>query len=129
MGEPEAAEGAIADMEAAGLAPGPRAYHAYVFAHVKANSASGALAAIRRCWEAGVVPLPETYAAVVAAHLGARDLDTAEAVLASNRRAGVDCTRSWQLLVAGMFKMERGAKAMEAYEQVRWGGGACGPST
>lgn len=124
-GESESAEQIIANMEAAGLAPGPRAYHAFVFAHVKGGSPSGALAAIRRCWESGVVPLPETYAAVVAAHLGARDLDTAEAVLASNRRAGVDCTRSWQLLVGGLFKMGQGAKALEVYEQVRWGG-ACG---
>lgn len=120
-GDAEAAERTIGNMEAAGLAPGPRAYHAYVFAYVKASKPDGALAAIRRCWDAGVVPLPETYAAVVAAHLGVRDLDTAEAVLASNRRAGVDCTRSWQLLVAGLFRMGAGAKAMEAYAQVRCG--------
>lgn len=120
-GDAEAAERTIGNMEAAGLAPGPRAYHAYVFAYVKASKPDGALAAIRRCWDAGVVPLPETYAAVVAAHLGVRDLDTAEAVLASNRRAGVDCTRSWQLLVAGLFRMGAGTKAMEAYAQVRWG--------
>lgn len=36
-----------------GFEPGPCAYHALVFAHVKSGSASGALTAIRRAHAAG----------------------------------------------------------------------------
>lgn len=121
-GEYERAEEVMGEMAAAGDVPGARAYHALVYAHVRGGQAGGALDAIRRCWDAGVTPLPETYAAVVLAHVAAGDLDTAEAVLASNRRAGVDCTKSWQQLVAALFREGRGARALEAYSQVRPGG-------
>lgn len=114
----EQAEAVLEEMALAGHVPGPRAYHALAFAHVKKRHPSGALDAIRRCWNAGITPLPETYAAVVSAHILAGDLETAEAVWSSNRRAGVDCTKSWQLLVAAWFKSGQGAKALEAYNQV-----------
>lgn len=120
-GSVDDAEAVLAEMTRAGLPPGPRAYHALVFAFVKHRQPSGALAAIRRSWDAGITPMPETYAAVVAAHVAAGDLDTAEAVLASNRRAGVDCTKSWQQLVLGLLRAKQGVRAMEAYSQVRAG--------
>ena len=120
------AEHIVADMQRAPSSspPGPRAYHALVFSYVKGRSAAGALGAIRRCWEAGITPLPETYAAVVHAHILAGDLDTAEAVCASNRRVGVDCTQSWQLLTTAQFKAGQTAKAMEAFSQVCAAGAA-----
>ena len=40
-------------MVAADMPPGPRAYHALVFAHARAGDAAGALAAIRREYMAG----------------------------------------------------------------------------
>ncbi len=40
-------------MAAADMPPGPRAYHALVFAHARAGDAAGALAAIRREYAAG----------------------------------------------------------------------------
>ena len=112
------AEAAVEEMARAGHVPGPRAYHALVCTYVRARHAEGALGAIRRCWEAGVTPLPETYAAVVAAAVSGGDLATAEAVVASNRRAGVDCSRSWQHLVAALFRGGQADKALAAFEQV-----------
>lgn len=125
-GNATAAEEVLEDMAAAGLVPGPRAHHALVFSYLRAGQPEGALSGIRRCWDAGITPLPETYAAVVAAHVAAGDLDTAEAVCASNRRAGVDCTKSWQQLVAALFKAGHGAKALEAYSQVGAREAPCG---
>ena len=40
-------------MTAADMPPGPRAYHALIFAHARAGNAAGALAAIRREYTAG----------------------------------------------------------------------------
>lgn len=111
------AEAVVEDMARAGNVPGPRAYHALVCAYVRAGYAEGALGAIRRCWDASLTPLPETYAAVVAAAVAAGDLDTAEAVVASNRRAGVDCTRSWQHLVVALFKAGQADKGMDVFAQ------------
>lgn len=111
------AEAVVEELARAGNVPGPRAYHALVFSYVKGRSPAGALEAIRRCWDAGITPLPETYAAVVHAHVLAGELETAEAVCASNRRAGVDCTKSWQQLVTALFKAVQADKAMEAYSQ------------
>ena len=112
------AEAVVEDMVRAGNVPGPRAYHALVFSYVKGRAASGALEAIRRCWDAQITPLPETYAAVVHAHVLTGQLDTAAAVCASNRRAGVDCTKSWQQLVTALFKAGQDDKALVAYRQV-----------
>lgn len=112
------AEGVVEDMARAGNVPGPRAYHALVCAYVQAANASGALGAIRRCWDAGITPLPQTYAAVVTAAVGAGDIVTAEAVVASNRRAGVDCTRSWQQLVIALFRAGNADKGAEVLSQV-----------
>ena len=47
----EAAE-VLAEMAAAGLQPGPRAYHALVIAYVKAGDAIGALAAAQEGYKA-----------------------------------------------------------------------------
>lgn len=117
-GEPGDAERVVDQMAAEGYVPGPRAYHALVLSHVRARDAEGALGAIRRCWDAGVTPLPETYAAVVAAHVAAGDLETAEAVFASNRRAGVDCAKSWQQLVAALLQAGQDEQAMALVKQV-----------
>lgn len=117
-----AAEAAVEEMAQAGYVPGPRAYHALVFSYVKARNASGALGSIRQCWDAGITPLPETYAAVVAAHVAVGDLDTAEAVCASNRRAGVDCSKSWQQLVAALLRAGELEKANDMLSQVGWAG-------
>ena len=123
-----AAEATVAEMAQAGYVPGPRAYHAVVFSYVKARNAPGALGAIRQCWDAGITPLPETYAAVVAAHVAVGDLDTAEAVCASNRRAGVDYTKSWQQLVAALLRLGEQEKAAEMISQVGDRPGSAAPA-
>lgn len=120
------AESIVDEMARGGHVPGPRAYHALVCAHAQAGEAAGALGAIRRCWDAGVTPLPETYASVVSAAVAAGDLATAEAVVASNRRAGVDCTRSWQHLVVALLKAGEADKGFDVLAQVRPAGGARG---
>lgn len=68
---------------------------------------------------AGIQPLPESYAAVVAGYVARGDLDMAAAVLASNRRSGVDATLSWLALTAAMFRAGREERAMALLEQVR----------
>lgn len=117
------AESIVDEMARGGHVPGPRAYHALVCAHAQAGDAPGALGAIRRCWDAGVTPLPETYASVVSAAVAEGDLATAEAVVASNRRAGVDCTRSWQHLVVALLKAGEADKGFEVLAQVGWASG------
>lgn len=118
MGTHSTAEAVLEDMANAGLIPGPRAYHALVYSYAKSGDDGNALAAIRKCWDAGITPLPETYAAVVAVHVAAGNLVTAEAVYASNRRAGVDCTKSWSQLVTAFFKDEQPERATELLSQV-----------
>ncbi len=55
-GEADEAEMIVLEMEELGLAPGPRAYHALVYAYVKAGDPDGALDAIRRTHAAGLIP-------------------------------------------------------------------------
>ena len=52
-GDTVTAEEVIREMVADGFQPGPRAYHALVFAYVKKRSAAGALTAIRRAHASG----------------------------------------------------------------------------
>ena len=52
-GDVSLAEDVMRQMTADGFQPGPRSYHALIFAHVKAESASGALTAIRRAHASG----------------------------------------------------------------------------
>ena len=47
------AEAVMDDMARSGFLPGPRAYHALIFSHVKGDNAAGALAAIRTEFTAG----------------------------------------------------------------------------
>lgn len=47
------AEVIMDDMSRNGYVPGPRAYHALIFSHVKGGNATGALAAIRNEFTAG----------------------------------------------------------------------------
>ena len=53
---------------------------------------------------AGMQPLPESYEAVVRGFVARGDVNTAEEVWASNRRSGVDCSRSWVVVTAAMFR-------------------------
>jgi hypothetical protein len=45
----------LEEMRAAGLPPGPRAYHGLVFAHVRDGDWQGALQAARQCAAAGTL--------------------------------------------------------------------------
>jgi hypothetical protein len=51
------------------------------------------------------------------AHEG--DLDSAEAVYASNRRAGVDACKSWCAIVAALFEASDDERAFALLAQVR----------
>jgi hypothetical protein len=52
-GLPEEAEEALGQMAAAGLTPGPRAYHALAFAYIRSKQAYDALNVAKRAVEAG----------------------------------------------------------------------------
>ena len=118
QGEFAAAEAALEEMARQGHVPGPRAYHALAFSHVKGANAAGALKAIRRCWDSGLQPLPETYAAVIHAFAMEGNMETAEAVYASNRRAAIDYSKAWLALTAAMFQAQDADRAMELFAQV-----------
>ncbi len=52
-GDYATAEGVVQEMARSGYPPGPRAYHALVFSHLKGGSVEGALESIRREVKAG----------------------------------------------------------------------------
>ena len=108
-GKPEAAEEVLRTMLADGFQPGPRAYHALIFAYVKSGSASGALDVIRRahssgkasfmflylrsCVQKGAKPLTESYVILIHAFMKEQNLKTASAVFTSMSRPGADADR------------------------------------
>lgn len=92
------AEDVIRDMAAAGLMPGPRAYHGLVFAAVKAGDAEAALDAVRSCYEAGIQPLPESYTVLIHAFMQQDNVEDAELVLVSMVNARVDARPGWLML-------------------------------
>ncbi len=82
------AEEAIAQMAAAGLDPGPRAFHVLMFAYVKSKQAAQALVVARRASDAGFKLLPETFVVLIYAFLNqddGPDLDTAMSLMESMR--------------------------------------------
>lgn len=113
------AQRVLADMRQQGLPPGPRAYHALIFAFVKGSNPAGALEAIRLEVNAGLQPLPQSYTAIIHGFLREGDTAKAEDMYASNRRAGVPCDASWSAICAALFRMgshERGATLLEQGE-------------
>ena len=62
-------------------------------------------------------PLPQTYAAVLIAFLREGDVETAIAVYASNRRAGVSFEGSWRTLCSALFHNGDYVRAMEILNQ------------
>lgn len=92
------AEEVVRDMAAAGLMPGPRAYHGLVFTYVKAGDAEGALDAVRSCYEAGIQPAPESYTILIHAFMQQDNVEDAELVLESCVKAKVDARPAWLML-------------------------------
>lgn len=84
----EMAEVAVASMVRAGLVPGPKAWHAVVFSHVRDSRAQGesglkfAISAASRAFRAGIRLDSQTYLVLIAAHLVSegRHWDTVEVV-------------------------------------------------
>lgn len=89
-GAPQDAEAALAAMGAAGLAPGPRAWHVLALAYLKAGDADGALEAAARAGDAGAPLLPDTYGALVFGLMQppAADPEGARGVVETARAAG-----------------------------------------
>ncbi|GMH35058.1 hypothetical protein BSKO_02926 [Bryopsis sp. KO-2023] len=102
-GKPESAEAVIQDMFADGIMPGPRAYHGVIFAYVKAGDSNGALQAIRRAHNAGVMPITESYLVLIHAFVKDGNVKTAEAILASMKRAGADGRQGWLMMVRSLL--------------------------
>lgn len=65
----------------------------------------------------GIQPLPESYAAVIQGFVAEGNLETAEAVYASNRRAGVSYEKSWGAMCTALFKAGNVEHAMKLVEQ------------
>lgn len=61
--------------------------------------------------------MPQTYAAVLISFLREGDIDTAIAIYASNRRAGVSFEGSWRTLCAALFKSGDYDNAMQVLKQ------------
>ncbi|KAK9863255.1 hypothetical protein WJX84_010814 [Apatococcus fuscideae] len=115
-GDTAGAERTLHAMAAAGLPPGPRAWHALVFAYARAGNAEGSLKAIQNESQAGVDPLPETYTTLMVAMLAEGNMTRAEQVLQSVSRTQVPVFPCWSLLVSGLFKqgfLEHGQALLE----------------
>lgn len=117
MGDFLEAERVLAEMRQEGHLPGPRAYHAVIFSYVKGNNSSGALDAIRKEVNDGVQPLPQSYTAVVHGYLREGNIDRAEAVYASNRRAGVASDTSWAAITTAFFRTGNVERALALLQQ------------
>lgn len=116
-GDYSESETIVEDMRKFGLIPGPLAFHAFVLSYVKAGHPHGALGAIRKAYDAGIQPTPTTYAAIIHAFLKIGDFNRAEAVYASNRRAGVDSSKSWAVLLAGMLRLGEAERSLALLDQ------------
>ena len=66
----------------------------------------------------GVQPLPQSYTAVVHGYLREGDVDRAEAVYASNRRAGVPSDTSWAAIATAFFRTGNVERARSLLQQV-----------
>ena len=99
QGATAGAEQVIRDMKAAGLQPGPRAYHGLVFAYVKVGEAEAALDAMRSAAEAGVQPIPESYTLLIHAFMQQDAVEEAQLLLRSMERAyAADAKAGWLML-------------------------------
>ena len=75
---------------------------------------------------AGLQPLSHSYTAVIHGFLREGDIDRAEAVYASNRRAGVASDTSWAAITTAFFKAKNAERAMALLQQAS--GGGCAPN-
>eukprot|EP00879_Flechtneria_rotunda_P015417 GHRR01016120.1.p1 GENE.GHRR01016120.1~~GHRR01016120.1.p1 ORF type:complete len:216 (+),score=88.11 GHRR01016120.1:1114-1761(+) len=87
-------------MTAAGLPPGPRAYHVLLCAYLKAGDLAGSLAVTARATEAGVQLLPESYAALIFAHMDKSppDLTVAKTLYSATAGTDTDPQAPWAVL-------------------------------
>lgn len=93
------AEQVLRDMRAAGMQPGPRAYHGLVFAYVKLGEAEAALDAMRSAAEAGVQPIPESYTLLIHAFMQQGAVEEAQLLLRSMERAyAANAKAGWLML-------------------------------
>jgi hypothetical protein len=68
-GDVSAVEVVLQDLEAAGMQPGPRAFHVLVFTHTKLEQHEEAWHAATRAIAAGAVLLEETYILLILGHM------------------------------------------------------------
>ena len=68
----EEAEAVLAEMEAAGLPPGPRAYHVLIFAYTQAGAAGEAWGATMRAIRAGASLLQATFEVLIHGYVRVR---------------------------------------------------------
>ncbi|KAF6261647.1 hypothetical protein COO60DRAFT_743720 [Scenedesmus sp. NREL 46B-D3] len=121
-GNTSAAEAAFASMGAAGLPPGPRAYHVLLCCHLKAGDLPGALAVTARATDAGVQLLPESYAALIYSHmeLSPPDVALAKALYGALPGTGSELQAPWavlcRLLAAKGFAADAVAAVREGLE-------------
>eukprot|EP00884_Botryococcus_braunii_P008695 jgi/Botrbrau1/17827/Bobra.0127s0072.2 len=110
-GNVDEAEVIVLEMESRGLTPGPRAYHALVYAYVKANDPEGGLDAIRRTHAAGLQPIAESYVVLIYGFVSINNVEVAKAVFASMQRAPVDARLGWYMLCTALFNFGHGEDA------------------
>lgn len=68
----EEAEAVLAEMEAAGLPPGPRAHHVLIFAYTQAGAAEEAWGATMRAIRAGALLLQATFEVLIHGYVRVR---------------------------------------------------------
>lgn len=118
----EEAEDIVDEMARDNLPAGARAFHALIMTYVNSGQSQEALETLKREYQAGIQPLPETYAAVVYGLVRDGNSDLAEAVYASHCRAALkndETSKSWIVLVQGLFLQRQGETALELIDEGR----------
>ncbi|XP_021898145.1 LOW QUALITY PROTEIN: uncharacterized protein LOC110814870 [Carica papaya] len=94
----------IYDMIAAGLSPGPRAFHGLVVAHVLNGDEEGAMQSLRKELSAGLRPLHETLVALIRLFGSRGHATRGLEILASMEKLNYDIRRSWLILVEELVR-------------------------
>eukprot|EP00210_Caulerpa_lentillifera_P005205 g4973.t1 len=120
-GRTNAAEEVIRDMIALGIQPGPKAYHALIFAYAKSGNSSGALNAIRRAHASGLNPLTESYLVLIHTFMKENNPTKAKSVFRSMTRpdANVNIQAGWNTLTSLLFQTGSAVDARTLLEEGR----------
>ncbi|KAK1379250.1 Plastid transcriptionally active [Heracleum sosnowskyi] len=92
------------DMIAAGIAPGPRSFHALVVSHVLNHDQRGAMHALRRELSQGLCPLHETFISLIRLFASNGHATRGLEILAAMENLNYDVRQAWLLLTEELVR-------------------------